>query len=162
MLFMAVPDEIAQYAEGHRITAYTPLDDFTDGDDKKPSWLWTTALAGLRDAEFDSFRVFVWNTKRHRYETGHVERNLLGYYPMERVDVPGDTEKGFPLIFADKTGEVMKHTYSFAGRRVKLVSKIPYQRPAEILPVRKQTSDTQTQQPPAMSWWERALALVKR
>jgi len=164
MLFMAVPDEVAQYAEGHRITAYMALDDLTDGGEHKPSWLWTTAAPGLREAEFDSFRVFVWNTRRHRYETGHVERNLTGYYPVETVQVPGKQEKGFSLIVTEKDGHVSKRTYSFAGRRVKLISKVPYQLPPETLrseggkPVGGSTPDAG----PPKGWWQRVTSFVRK
>ena len=38
----AIPDEVAQYAEGHRIVSYFPLGDVQNGDQKKTIWLWTT------------------------------------------------------------------------------------------------------------------------
>src|SRR5262249_30761200 len=41
-LVMAIPDEVAQYAEGRRICSYFPLGETRDGDKVKPSWLWTT------------------------------------------------------------------------------------------------------------------------
>ena len=66
MLYMAVPDDVAQYAEGKRITAYLALGDVRDGDEIKHNWLWTTADSSLKAAEFDSFRVFVWSKSRHR------------------------------------------------------------------------------------------------
>src|SRR5262249_46236492 len=40
-LFMAIPDEVAQYAEGRRITAYRPLSEVRDGDHVKHNWVWT-------------------------------------------------------------------------------------------------------------------------
>ncbi|MEQ1885987.1 MAG: hypothetical protein ABL967_13065 [Bryobacteraceae bacterium] len=162
MLFMTVPDEVAQYAERQRITAFMALDEFSDDGESKPSWLWTTAAPGLRDAEFDSFRTFVWNVKRHRYETAHVERNLMGYYPVERFDVPGEKEKGFSLIVTDKDGQTTKRTYSFAGRRVKMISKTPFQRPQNMTPIStvKSASGERSQELPAPKWWERALTFV--
>src|SRR6202030_973377 len=42
-LYMAMPDEVAQYAEGHRITSYFSLGKIRDGDQQKDIWLWTTA-----------------------------------------------------------------------------------------------------------------------
>ena len=87
MLYMAVPDDVAQYAEGNRITAYLALGDVQDGDQVKHNWLWTTAASDLKTAEFDSFRVFVWSKSRHRYETAFIERNVTGFYPVELADV---------------------------------------------------------------------------
>ena len=86
MLFMAVPDEIAQYAEGHRITAYLPLGEVKDGDEKKQNWLWTTIAPGNKCCEFDSFRVFVWSIKHHRYETALRGAQRLGLLsgPVDR------------------------------------------------------------------------------
>src|SRR5205823_1503129 len=40
--YMAIPDEVAQYAEGHRITSYFPLGDVQDDGKIKHHWLWTT------------------------------------------------------------------------------------------------------------------------
>jgi len=79
MLAMAIPDEVAQYAEGHRITSYFALADVKDGDQTKHFWLWTTINRGALPYEFDSFRVFVWSMRRHRYETAYIERNVRGY-----------------------------------------------------------------------------------
>jgi len=60
-----------------------------DGDQVKHNWLWTTATSGLRTAEFDSIRVFVWSLSRHRYETAFIERNVTGFYPVQLAAVPG-------------------------------------------------------------------------
>ena len=79
-LTMAIPDEVAQYAEGRRITSYFPLGETRDGKIVKPNWLWTTVEHGLQPYDFDSFRVFVWSLRHHRYETGHIERNLKGFF----------------------------------------------------------------------------------
>ena len=43
---MAIPDEVAQYAEGRRIVSYFSLGSLDDGDTKKDIWLWTTAGEG--------------------------------------------------------------------------------------------------------------------
>ena len=82
LVSMAIPDEVAQYAEGKRIVSYFPLGEIQDGDKKKKIWLWTTTADSKQPWDFDSFRVFVWSLKRHRYETGYIERNLKGYAPV--------------------------------------------------------------------------------
>ena len=85
-LSMAIPDEVAQYAEGHRITSYFPLGQVRDDDSVKNNWLWTTITKGGQPYEFDSFRVFVWSLKHHRYETAYIERNVVGHYPVQVIN----------------------------------------------------------------------------
>jgi SH3-like domain-containing protein len=81
-LRMAIPDEVAQYAEGRRIVSYFSLGSVDDGAQKKDIWLWTTVADGQQPYDFDSFRVFVLSLRRHRYETQYIERNLKGYAPV--------------------------------------------------------------------------------
>ena len=82
-LDMAIPDEVAQYAEGHRIVSYFSLGTVRDGDVKrKDIWLWTTIGDGPSRYDFDSFRVFIWSLRHHRYETAYIERNLIGFEPV--------------------------------------------------------------------------------
>ena len=135
MLNMAIPDEVAQYAEGHRITAYLPLGDVKDKEKNeiKHNWLWTTASTGQLPYEFDSFRVFVWSTRRHHYETAYIESNVKGYYPVETEDRPGEEDKSFSVVLEDKSGTLYRRTYAFSGYRVRMISKVPYQ-PGKPLP----------------------------
>lgn len=160
MLYMAIPDEVAQYAEGHRITAYLPLGDVKDkeGGETKHNWLWTTASTGAVDYEFDSFRVFVWSIKRHRYETAYIERNVKGYYPVETVSAPGEDEMSFSLVIEDKDGQLYKKTYGFTGYRVRMLSKVPYQRPASLPEMRDvRNFDPLPPASPADSGWREKL-----
>jgi SH3-like domain-containing protein len=138
MLTMSIPDEVAQYAEGHRITAYLALGEVNDKEDKqsKHNWLWTTSSAGQHPYEFDSFRVFVWSTKRHHYETAYIERNVQGFYPIESSPLPGQEEKAFSVVLREKDGKMYKRTYGFAGYHVRMISKIPYNPPADLPEVR--------------------------
>lgn len=166
MLLMSIPDEVAQYAEGHRITSYVALGEIRDKEknEAKPNWLWTTASTGQLPYEFDSFRVFVWSTRRHRYETAYIERNVKGYYPIETQSVPGQDEKAFSLVLQDKDGKLYKRTYAFSGYRVRMVSKSPYQ-PAAALPevrgVRSFDPDP-VPQPADPGWTEKLKDLRKR
>ena len=111
-LTMAIPDEVAQYAEGHRIVAYQPLGDVLDEGVKKPIWVWTT-VSGRPGWDFQSFRVFIWSTHRHRYETAYIERNLEGYLPLlrETVEYSGAKFPGFSVCLAKADG---RHRKSFA------------------------------------------------
>jgi hypothetical protein len=141
MLMMSIPDEVAQYAEGHRITAYLPLGEVKDKTDKdKHNWLWTTSSAGQHPFEFDSFRVFVWSTKRHHYETAFIERNVQGYYPVETVELPGQEEKAFSVVLREKDGKLYRRTYGFSGYHVRMISKVPYAPPGDLPEVRMSRS----------------------
>jgi hypothetical protein len=138
MLTMSIPDEVAQYAEGHRITAYLPLGEVKDKENKqsKHNWLWTTSSAGQHPFEFDSFRVFVWSTKRHHYETAFIERNVQGFYPIEATPLPGQEEKAFSVVLREKDGKLYKRTYGFSGYHVRMISKILYIPPPDLPEVR--------------------------
>jgi len=150
MLTMSIPDEVAQYAEGHRITAYLPLGEVKDKENKqsKHNWLWTTSSAGQHPFEFDSFRVFVWSTKRHHYETAYIERNVQGFYPIAAAPLPGQEEKAFSVVLREKDGKLYKRTYGFAGYHVRMISKIPYNPPPDLPEVRA-SRDFDPPPPPA-------------
>lgn len=80
-LYLAIPDEVAQYAEGHRITSYFSLGKIQDGEQKKDIWLWTTSDELGEDHDFDGYRVFVWSLRHHRYETAYIQRRERGFFP---------------------------------------------------------------------------------
>ncbi len=186
MLYMAVPDDVAQYAEGKRITAYLALGDVRDGDEIKHNWLWTTADSSLKAAEFDSFRVFVWSKSRHRYETAFIERNVTGFYPVELADVGAgelvkktggrnrekdrdqnaDQEKGFSVIVQDKNGALFKRIYGFSGYHVRLISKSPVTRRDTLIAMSDApAADTDAESnAPAQSggWWQKIMRRWRR
>jgi hypothetical protein len=81
-LYLTIPDEVAQYAEGHRITSYFSLGKIADGDLKKDIWLWTTSAGLGEDYDFDSYRVFTWSLRHHRYETAYIQRRERGFFPV--------------------------------------------------------------------------------
>lgn len=83
MMYLDVPLEVAQYAEGERIIACFALDEVSDGDKKIPQYL--MLLTDPKDGlpfDYNQARVFTWNVKRHRYETAYRERNLNGVLPV--------------------------------------------------------------------------------
>jgi SH3-like domain-containing protein len=121
-LSMAIPDEVAQYAEGHRITSYFPLGQVRDGDSVKNNWLWTTINKGGQPYEFDSFRVFVWSLRHHRYETAYIERNVVGHYPV-RVTNAG-SEPSFSVLIEGVDGHLYRKTYSFDSYRIRMVNRV--------------------------------------
>ncbi len=130
MLVMAIPDEVAQYAEGHRITSYFSLGEVPGGGLLKHNWLWTTIAKGRQPYQFDSFRVFMWSARRHRYETAYIERNLRGYFPVT-VETPPGAPPRFSLIVEDKDGARQRRTYTFQGYRVRLVERAAWTPPPE-------------------------------
>jgi uncharacterized protein YgiM (DUF1202 family) len=126
-LVMAIPDEVAQYAEGKRITSYFDLGSVNDEEKGvKHNWLWTT-LSGPARYDFDAWRVFLWNRHRHRYETSYRLRDLEGYFPV-RVDPPDPNVFGrtFHLITKDEDGKLRTRAYIFDTVRVHLISTEDY------------------------------------
>jgi len=150
-LVMAIPDEVAQYAERRRITSYFALGETHDGAVAKQSWLWTTVEQSLTPYDFDSFRVFVWSLRHHRYETAHIERNLIGYSPVLLGAVPppsrqapkargakdsgeaGGKVSGFSITIQKKDGQRYQRSYAFIGNAVRFSGESPAP-PAESLP----------------------------
>jgi Bacterial SH3 domain len=136
-LSMLIPDEVAQYAEGRRITSYFKLADSQNKEQQKFHWLWTTMPKGQESFEFDQIRVFIYNTRRHRYETAYIERNVKGYYPVTQhpVEVTSRKEKsnvpGFSVIIEDKDGQLVRKTYALEGYRVRVIQSEPWKRLSE-------------------------------
>jgi hypothetical protein len=124
MLNMAIPDEVAQYAEGHRITSYFNMGVVHKDEAQKPDWLWTTQSKADAPYDFDSFRYFIWNPHHHRYETAYVQRNVIGYYPVEAE--AGSPPK-FTLLMQDEDdGKLYRYSFIYDIYRVRLEGKEPY------------------------------------
>ena len=142
-LYMAIPDDVAQYAEGHRIVSYFSLGEVADGDQTKHDWLWTTISGGPQPYDFDSFRVFIWSLRRHRYETAYIERNLRGYSPVlvKQVEFATNakgrgqpaTEKypGFSICIQKADGQRYRREYAFLTNIVRFAGE----RPCEAAPL---------------------------
>jgi hypothetical protein len=157
---MSIPDEVAQYAEGHVITGYLSLGKV--GSTDKDNWLWTTISVGSQGLDFDSFRVFVWSVKRSRYETAYIERNVRGHYPIEAQPASGE-DASFSVVVEDKDGQVYKKTYAFSGYRVKLVSKDPRPAPPAVPNVRSSGSfEEEAQAVQKLSWSDKLRDVRKR
>jgi hypothetical protein len=126
-LIMSIPDEVAQYAEGKHITSYFDLGAVHDEvKGIKHNWLWTTSSAPL-PYDFDAWRVFLWNRRRHRYETSYRQHDVEGYFPVH-VELPGSNtpERSFQLITKDDAGKLWRRSYVFDGVRVRLTGKDEY------------------------------------
>ena len=93
MLDVSAPDTLLRYAEGQRIVGAYVLAHVYDPDSgvlnngstvtSIPEYVTVLSpyKAGL-PYDFDQVRVFIWNPKKHRYETGFREHNIAGYLPV--------------------------------------------------------------------------------
>ncbi|MDQ2946395.1 MAG: hypothetical protein M3Y27_10710 [Acidobacteriota bacterium] len=127
MLNMAIPDEVAQYAEGRRITSYFAMGNVQDESQVKHNWLWTTVRKPSMPYEFDNFRFFIWSRRHHRYETVYIERDVIGHFPVE-VDASGPNPT-FTMILEDDSGNFWRKKYVFNGYRVNRVDTSPFAAP---------------------------------
>jgi len=124
MLIMAIPDEVAQYAEGARITSYFLLGTVNDEGVTKHHWLWTTVRSDGAPYDYDSFRVFTYVVRRHRYETAYIERNIEGFYP---TDAKPGTVPRFSLILRNlEDGKLYKKTWIMEGYLTRKIADEPY------------------------------------
>jgi hypothetical protein len=130
LLSMAIPDEVAQYAEGKRIVSYFALGDIADGDERKKIWLWTTTTDSHAPWSFDSFRVFVWSLRRHRYETSYIERTIKGYSPVLIQEVTYNAKPlagrytGFSICLDKKDGSGrVRRQYALIGQTVRFAGE---------------------------------------
>jgi SH3-like domain-containing protein len=130
LLTMAIPDDVAQYAEGKRIVAYFPLGD-PQGEAKKYTWFWATTRSGPNDYDFDSFRVFWWNSRRGRYETSYINRNVTGFLPVLQrpVDWQGSKVPGFSLCLLDDDNRRIRKEFAFVENRVRSAGEQPCEAP---------------------------------
>jgi hypothetical protein len=160
-LSMAIPDEVAQYAEGHRITSYFALGQVRDGGAVKNNWLWTTITKGGESYEFDSFRVFVWSLKHHRYETAYIERNIVGYYPVEVSTA--DSSPSFSVVLEGNDGRRYLKKYSFEGFRIRMVARELYSPTPQLDTAKSVAGASGTQELGAKrSWYARLRDRVHR
>jgi len=100
MMDVDAPDSLTRYAEGQRIVGAYVLNRVNDPeapqDDKNiPQYLTVVSpyKAGL-PYDFDQVRLFIWNVKKHRYETGFREKNIEGYLPVQITATKDRNEKG--------------------------------------------------------------------
>ncbi|HEY2040660.1 MAG TPA: SH3 domain-containing protein [Edaphobacter sp.] len=89
MMDVDVPDAIMRYSEGQRVVGAYVLATLNDPEapfDDKNIREYVTVLSPYKAGlpyDFDQVRVFIWNMKKHRYETAFRERNIEGYLPVE-------------------------------------------------------------------------------
>jgi len=114
MVDLDVPLDVAQYAEGQRIVAFFVLNQVQDEDKKVGQYL--TVLTEPKDGlpfDFNQFRVFTWNVRRHRYETAYRER-IEGVLPITVSQESFDKEGTLPVFVIrvrDENGNVSERKY---------------------------------------------------
>ena len=166
-LFMSVPDEVAQYAEGHRITSYFSLGDARERGDRerdtspKQNWLWTTAQKGVKPYEFDAVRAFVYNARRRRYETAFSEKGMTGFYPVEVKRDESKAVTEFSFIIQDGNGNYFRKKYEFTGHSARLISRDPFQLP-DLKDPQKEPLTVALAQASSTTWYERTKDAVGR
>src|SRR5215471_664349 len=117
LLYLDVPDEIAQYAEGQRIVAVYKLDEVPDEGKQVPQYL--VVLTEPKDGapyDFNQIRVYTWNTRKHRYETAYREHNLEGSLPVTLGQQDFEKEgtlRTFTLNVKDAEGQPRQQLYKF-------------------------------------------------
>jgi SH3-like domain-containing protein len=129
MIDMDVPMEIAQYAEGQRIQACFVLNRVHDEEREQDKDVaqYLVLMTENKDGkpfDFNSFRIFTWNLRKHRYETAYRERNIMGFLPVtvgtQNFDKEG-TQPVFTLKLENEDGQTSDHTYRLAGPLVRRV-----------------------------------------
>jgi hypothetical protein len=170
-LSMAIPDEVAQYAEGHRIVSYFSLGAVDDNGAKKQMWLWTTIAGSGHPYDFDNIRVFVWAMRRHRYETAYIERNLTGFSPvlLENVDYakgqPAGKYPGFSVCVQKKDGTRVRRDYAVLGNAVRYAGEKACEPTAPLLAETQGAAkgiQTAPEPPPAEGFAQKWKGRVKR
>lgn len=130
LLYLAIPEEVAQYAERARITSYYPLGQVAArSGELKNVWLWTTLAVRGVDHHFDSLRVFTWSTRRQRYETAYIERNIKGWLPV-RLAGEGVAISGWEALIENREGKLQKVSYLWDGSRVRVTGREAAELPA--------------------------------
>jgi hypothetical protein len=163
MLYLAIPDEVIQYAERARIVAYYELGKIRDGNMEKTVWLWASQSASARDLEFDSLRIFTWSVRRHRYETSWIEHGVQGAGPVT-LTRKGEVITGFSAYAVEKDGRVMRREYTLQNNRARIASRVAEQPPAPwfIAPRRANEPATFTAPPEKLSLWQKARRWFRR
>jgi hypothetical protein len=129
MVDLDVPLDVAQYAEGQRITGYFVLNtvEETQDDQAKQVPQYLVLLNEPKDGlpyDYNQVRVFTRNRAKHRYETAYRERNMQGYLPVSVSHQNFDKEGDLPTFTIRKmndSGQIVATTYKLNGPIVRRV-----------------------------------------
>jgi hypothetical protein len=126
MVDIDVPLDVAQYAEGQRIQAAFVLNTVQD-EEKGEVKQYLVLLNENKDGipyDFNQVRVFTWNLKRHRYETGYREHFIIGYFPAKVSTEDFGKEGTMPVFTIRKQnadGSISDRKYRVIGNIVRPV-----------------------------------------
>jgi uncharacterized protein YgiM (DUF1202 family) len=126
MVDLDIPLDVAQYSEGQRIQAAFVLNTVQD-EEKGAIPQYLVLLNENRDGipyDFNQVRVFTWNLKRHRYETGYREHFIIGYFPAKVSTEDFGKEGTMPVFSVRKQnvdGSISVHKYRVIGNIVRPV-----------------------------------------
>jgi hypothetical protein len=126
MVDLDIPLDVVQYAEGQRIQAAFVLNTVQDSD-KGPVAQYLVLLNENKDGlpyDFNQVRVFTWNLKRHRYETGYREHFIIGYFPAQVSTQDFGNEGKMPVFTIRKQntdGSISERKYRVIGNIVRQV-----------------------------------------
>jgi hypothetical protein len=87
-VYVNVPDDIAQYAEGQQIVGAYVLRKVDDAESSFPNHMapeYLTLEAPLQSGQpfdYNEVRVFTWSVRHHRYETAFRLRPIAGFLPV--------------------------------------------------------------------------------
>lgn len=127
MVDLDIPLDVVQYAEGQRIQAAFVLNTVND-EEKGTVAQYLVLMNENKDGlpwDFNQVRVFTWNLKRHRYETGYRERGIMGYFPAHiGTEDFGGKDGVQPVFFVRKQnqdGTITERKYRLIGNVVRQV-----------------------------------------
>jgi len=126
MVDLDIPLDVAQYAEGQRIQAAFVLNTVQD-EVKGATPQYLVLLNENKDGmpyDFNQIRVFTWNLKRHRYETGYREHFIIGYFPAKASTESFGKEGVMPVFTIRKQntdGSISERKYRVIGNIVRQV-----------------------------------------
>lgn len=158
-IYLQIPDEVAQHADGHRITSYFSLGKTVDPEGDKDIWLWTTSEKLGADYDFDSYRVFSWSRRHHRYETSYIQRRERGFFPV----LAGRGE--FSVCLERRDGSLGRKAYRMTDTSVRTSGEVPCEK--AFTPENDFHESAQVEEPPipaaakglfdtAVTWWKGA------
>jgi hypothetical protein len=119
-----LPDPLPSYVSsaGMKPVGWMVLNRVADKDTFKPQYLVFGAKTGNAEGnncDFNTFRVFTWDTKRQRYETAYVESGFCGQLPVhcESATKPGG-DANFHFSVTDETGKAQRRHYHLHQTKV--------------------------------------------
>ena len=114
-IYVNVPDDVAQYAEGQQIVGAYVLTKVVDPESsfpnhEAPEYLTLEAPLGAgQPFDFNEVRIFTWSVRHHRYETAFRLRPIAGFLPVHTGMQPGPKGSEVPtfdFVLADNDNVV--------------------------------------------------------